>query len=83
MLLLGSDAESQIALGLRLKLSEIRAADLELIPQISQSSKAELLQRSDELISSALKTQPEEVFQKIKGIGKNKALLLNDYLILQ
>lgn len=77
------NAESAFALGLKVRLSQLERFDLELIPGLSEESKTKLLSRKHELLIPARPAKGAEEaspFERIKGIGRKKARILEQYI---
>ena len=86
LLFTDKSAENLIALGQKLKISEIKREDLEILTGLSDSAKDYLIKNKFELLKIA-KSIPHDkkhlILTKLKGIGVKKASILSEYLVFE
>jgi len=82
-LLLAQNAETQYALGLRIKLQEAELSDIEMIPGMNLEMAIEMLDKKAILIEKAAKLSNEKKyksFEIVKGVAEKKAKLLANFI---
>lgn len=80
------NAESVLAMGMRLKLSEVSQRDLQLIPGVSGILSEEIMRERHAILAGAAKMKPEdrhEAMISIHGVGDKTAKKLRQSLSVE